>query len=347
MQTKTVLKPFEGFRSLETHHCITGSMRHIYVFNNHSLSEDLLLGIGGGVGFIYWHMKGQPPFIGGRGKGNPAQGFETCVGERTGVQISDFTTSSHRKARNSLIDNLENEQPVMMYVDMGFLPYFDFGGQEYHFGGHMVVVCGWDRASETVLLADRDKGFHPVSLADLEQARASTYKPFPPKNRWFSFDFSHKRQPTEAEFWDALREQVEAALHPPISNLGVPGIRKAAKACLKWPQLLDVEMLRFTLFNTYIFIDHKGGTGGGIFRYMFSRFLSEAAHALDQPILNQVAEDFKTIGDCWQEVAAVFHEGWDKSDPAVVLPEASRRMLEIANMEEAAWQQLETQIKRI
>ena len=29
------IKPFDGFRSLETHHCVTGSMRHVYVFNDH------------------------------------------------------------------------------------------------------------------------------------------------------------------------------------------------------------------------------------------------------------------------------------------------------------------------
>jgi hypothetical protein len=43
---------------------------------------------------------------------------------------------------------LAASQPVMHQVDMGFLPYFDFGGKEYHFGGHVVVACGYDPASE-------------------------------------------------------------------------------------------------------------------------------------------------------------------------------------------------------
>jgi hypothetical protein len=336
------LKPFEGFTSLETHHCITGSMRHIYLFNDHPLSEDMLLGIGGGVGFIYWHSKGQAPFIGGRAKGNASAHFEQDVGKRTGVQIEEFSTTSKNKARSSLIDLLEEQVPVMLYVDMGFLPYFDFGGQEYHFGGHMVVVCGWNESSQMVLVADRDKALHPIPLADLEKARGSTYKPFPPKNRWFSFDFSQKRTPSQNEYRKALREQVDGALHPPISNLGVPGIRKAARLSLKWAQTLDEEMLRFTLFNTYIFIDAKGGTGGGIFRFMFSRFLGEAGQVLGQPAFYDIANDFKEIGDRWQEVAEVFHEGWGSPDPSMGLSESSRRMLEIAEMEEAAWKRLET-----
>jgi len=33
------LKALKGFKSLETHHCVTGSMRHIYVYNDHPLNE--------------------------------------------------------------------------------------------------------------------------------------------------------------------------------------------------------------------------------------------------------------------------------------------------------------------
>ena len=60
------LKPFEGFKSLETHHCITGSMRHVFEFHDHPISEEMLLGLGAGVGFFYWHMKGQSPMYLGR-----------------------------------------------------------------------------------------------------------------------------------------------------------------------------------------------------------------------------------------------------------------------------------------
>ena len=101
------LNTLKGFKSLNTYHCVTGSMRHIYVYNNHPLSEEMLLGLGGGLGFVYWHMKGTDPFMGGRGKGRPGQGFERCAGERTGVQVEEFTTYSDRKAENSLITLLE------------------------------------------------------------------------------------------------------------------------------------------------------------------------------------------------------------------------------------------------
>ncbi|MBE9507478.1 MAG: DUF4872 domain-containing protein, partial [Chloroflexi bacterium] len=260
------LKPLEGFKSLETHHCVTGSMRHVYVYNDHPISEEMLLGLGGGVGFIYWHQKGAPPFIGGRANFERpgVEGLEKTTGRRTGVVVESYTTASARKAERALLAMLDAGQPVMIQCDMGFLPYFDFGDTEYHFGGHAVVVCGYDAETQKVLIADRD-GLYPVSMEDLEKARGSTYKPFPPQHKWYAFDFSGKRQPNADEVRQAIAEQAKGMLEPPISNFGVKGIRKAAKRALKWPAVMDEDALRFTLFNTYIFIDAEGGTGGGIF----------------------------------------------------------------------------------
>jgi len=332
------LRPLEGFKSLTTHHCVTGSMRHVYVYNDHDISEEMLLGLGAGVGFIYWHQKGTPPFIGGRA--NARGEFEPLAGKRTGVKIEPHTTSSARKAKRTLLEMLDAGQPVMIQCDMGFLPYFDFGGYEYHFGAHVVVVCGYDVETDQVLIADRDEELHPVSLEDLEKARGSTFKPFPPRHKWYTFDFSGKRQPTAEEVRQAIAEQAQGMLEPPISNFGVKGIRKAAKRVLKWPDQMDEEELRFTLFNTFIFIDATGGTGGGIFRYMFSRFLREAAEITSNDRLIEVADEFQRIGDKWQVVAEIFKSTSEADDPTAELPEISTPLLELASLEEAAWSRL-------
>ncbi len=336
------LKPLEGFKSLTTHHCITGSMRHVYVYNDHPISEEMLLGVGAGVGFIYWHQKGAPPIIGGRANFERpgVEGLAKSTGRRTGVSVESYTTSSARKAERTLLEMLDVGQPVMIYCDMGFLPYFDFGGKEYHFGGHAVVVCGYDAETRQVLIADRDGELHPVSMDALEKARGSTYKPFPPKHKWYTFDFSHKRQPTAGEVREAIAEQTQGMLEPPISNFGVKGIRKAAKRALKWPDQMDEEELRFALFNAYIFIDATGGTGGGIFRYMFSRFLREAAEMTGETRLDESANEFQRTGDKWQEVAEIFKRGWKAQDPVAVLAETKAPLMELADLEEAAWGRL-------
>ena len=332
------LEPVAGFEHFPTHHCVTGSMRHIYVFNNHDLSEEMLLGIGGGVSFSYWHFKGQPPFMGGRGGFKPP--LEELTGQRTGVRIEAHRTTSARKARKSLLEMLDAGQPVMIQCDMGFLPYFDFGGEEYHFGGHVVVVCGYDPETDAVLVADRDEALHTISMEDLARARGSTFKPFPPKNCWYTFDFARKHAPTADVARQAIREQVLAMLEPPIRNIGVAGIRKAAQMVPKWPEKLSAGELQFALFNAYIFISSVGGTGGGSFRYMFSRFLREAAEITGQNRLAQSAGEFRRIGDEWEKMGEWFRATSEALEPAAFMGECAAPLTHLADLEEAAWLKL-------
>ena len=333
------LEPLQGFQHFTTHHCVTGSMRHVYVYNEHDISEEMLLGLGAGVSFSYWHFKGQAPFIGGRGGFKPP--MEELTGQRTGVKIEMHTTTSVRKAHMTLLEMLEAGQPIMIQCDMGFLPYFDFGGQEYHFGGHVVVVCGYDPATNQVLVADRDEELHPVAMEDLEKARGSTYKPFPPKNLWYTFDFDQKRQPSAGEVCQAILEQAQAMLEPPIRNIGVKGIRKAAQSVPKWPEVLSPDELRFALFNNYLFISPVGGTGGGAFRYMFSRFLRESAEITGDSRLAESADEFRQIGDGWERLGEWFRQVSEAPEPDSMLGAGVVSLNALAGLEETAWQRLQ------
>lgn len=163
------MNPISGFKSLETHHCITGSILHIYTYNNYEISEDMLLGLGSGMGFIYWHVKGTQPFIGGRANiERPGfDGLEKTLGQRTGVNVESFRTSSARKAEKTLLELLDANEPVMLQVDMGYLPYLDLP-EDFHFGYHVIVAAGYNPVSRQVLIADRDKDLHVISVDELD-----------------------------------------------------------------------------------------------------------------------------------------------------------------------------------
>jgi hypothetical protein len=337
-----MLKPLRDFQPFETHHCITGSMRHIYEFHRYAISEDLLLGLGAGVGFVYWHMKGTMPFLGGRANvGRPGEeGLEKTAGKRTGVRVERFQTESGRKAEKAMLELLLAGEPVMVYVDMGFLPYLHFP-KKYHFGGHAVVVAGCGTEVQGVLVADRDGELHRLLVKELMRARSSKFKPFPPRNTWYSFDFDDKRPPKPEELRQAIREVVTGMLRPPIANLGVKGIRTAAARVRLWPKLMDKEQLRYACFNAFIFIDATGGTGGGLFRYMYARFLSEAEGVLGDGRLADVSKQLRRIGDLWQSAAHVFKGAAAASDPSFLLPEAAALLLKIADGEQTAWEKLD------
>ncbi len=336
------LQSFPGFEHFPTHHCITGSLRHIYAFHRYAISEELLLGLGAGVGFVYWHMKGALPFIGGRANfERPGEeGLEKVIGRRTGVEVSSFHTESAAKAEKALLGQLAAGQPVMLVLDMGFLPYFDFGGREYHFGYHVVVACGYDPQNRQVLLADRDEALHPVALATLAQARGSTYKPFPPHHAWYAFDFSRSHPPEPADILQAIRECATGMLEPPIANFGIRGIHKAAERILTWPDVLGEDDLRETCATTAIMIDARGGTGGGLFRTMYGRFLGEVTGLTGKDDLLEAGRQMQVIGARWDAAAALFEQASCADDPTPALAEVCALLPDLAAQEEAVWRRL-------
>jgi hypothetical protein len=235
--------------------------------------------------------------------------------------------------------SLESGQPVMLGVDMGFLPYFDFGGHEYHFGGHVVVVCGYDPGSDEVLIADRD-GLHTVSMLALQEARGSGFKPFPPHNLWYSFDFSQHRPPSQEEVRQSITSQAKLMLEPPIRNIGIRGIQLAADRIPHWPEQMNPAEIRLALFNMYIFTSPVGGTGGGAFRYMFSRFLHEAAVLTGDNRLTESALVFQEIGDRWETFATWCKETSEMPEAGVLLGECIPQLTSLAKQEQSAWEML-------
>lgn len=339
--SKTDLQPFPNCPALDGYHCQTNSFAKIYHHYGHPLSEDMLLGLGAGMDFIYWKQKNAPPFIGGRGN----REFTKDLGERTGVKITEKTTSSERKAQKTLLEKLSRKEPVMVYGDMAYLPWFDFP-EEYHFGGHTFVICGYD-GKESLLGSDMDqnaaglkKGFyHSITLKQLTKARGSKHQPFPPKNMYYEFDFTEYHDPTPEDIDAAVYQVANSIMNPPISNFGVKGIRKTVKEIQKWPKMYDEEMLKLALFNVYIFIE-IGGTGGGCFRYMYSRFLKEAAEITGRTEYLAASEKVMESGRKFTEMAMLFKDVLEDDESLENIPRAAEILEEIADIEEDVFSSL-------
>jgi hypothetical protein len=338
----SALEPFPNCPALDGCHCITNSLAKIFRHAGHPLSEEMLLGLGAGMGFIYWQMKmGVGTFIFVGGRSNP-KNFYQDLGSRTGVGIREVCTSSAQKAEAALLQALALEEPVMLGGDMAYLPWFHFP-EEYHFGGHTFVACGYD-GDRTVLASDMDpqmaglkKGFYaPITLEQIARARSSPYKPFPPKNLRLEFDFKGFRDPGSKEIAASIAQTVEASLNPPIKNFGVPGLRHAAKQLLQWPAIFKDHDLRMNLFNLYVFIE-IGGTGGGCFRPMYARFLEEAAKIARKPALASAAKIFRQSGGRFTEIALLFKDAEKMKGIEEKLRSASLLFSEIAGLEEKAW----------
>jgi hypothetical protein len=299
----------------------------------------MLLGLGAGMGFIYWHQKEVPPFVGSRGNNKD---FFNDIGKRTSVKIEVRSTASKKKAEEALLKKMSIKEPLMVFGDMGYLPWFDFP-EDYHFGGHTFVICGYD-GKDNVLISDMDpkavgpkKGFYSsVSLEQLKKARNSKHKPFPPKNTYLEFDFENYRLPGKEEIYSAIRQNMESMMDPPISNLGIKGIKRTADEIGKWKNIFNERELRLNLFTLYIFIE-IGGTGGGSFRYMYSRFLKEAAKITGNDKLLEGSKLVNNSGEIFTEIGSLFEDAEKAPDLDDRIKKARELFLKAAETEESAF----------
>ena len=291
----------EGFNPFIGKHCETTALKRVLDYHGLSLSEEMLLGLGGGISFIYWYMKMMPaPFVGGRsGKGTA---FPASICRRIGADVTIVETSSSKKGYEELKALLGEGEPAVVYGDMAYLPYFALP-EVAHFGGHVFVVFGLDEARDKVYIYDRGKNPVTVSIADLAKARSSKYPPFPPKHRLLKIKYPSQIGNLEHGIKEAIRECYRDMLNPPIKNIGLAGMEKWSKMVVKWPEQFKGINLLGALMNGFIYIE-TGGTGGSAFRSMYGRFLEEASSIIDQPTLKEVAEVIRQSAAVWSEIAS-------------------------------------------
>jgi len=298
----------KGFKQSGGKHCETASLKKVLDYYGLPLSEEMLLGLGGGVGFIYWYMKLMPaPFIGTRyGKG---ENFLMTICKRIGAEVTVMETNSSKKGHDELKAMLRAGEPAICYGDMAYLPYFAVP-EIAHFGGHVFVVCGLNEEENEVYISDRGKNPVTITIDDLQKARGSKFPPFPPKHRLLKIKYPSKIEDIEAGIKEGIKDCCTNMLNPPIKNIGLAGIQKWADIVTIWPKQFKGLNLYGCLFNTFMYIEISG-TGESAFRTMYAQFLEEASSILSKPALSEIAEMFKDSGKVWSEIAtAALPDSW-------------------------------------
>lgn len=301
----------ENFVPLGGSHCITNALRQIFAYHGHLLSEEMIFGLASGLSFLYLNQS-SAPLISGRTKVGE---FEAKLAQRLQITIRCRGGKDGARAQTAAKRMIDAQEPVLVYADMAYLPYLGMPSNS-HFGGHAVVLFGYDDAARQFWLSDRDNHDHPIvvpdgqlaqdshliAYEDLARARGSVHRPFPAHNRFLTFDFSAYQAPGPAAVRQAVREACAAMLTPPAQLLGCNGILKFSKEILKWRQF-DPEKLERACTANYFQIHENGGTGGGIFRRLYGGFLLEAAAILQEEKVEALGVGLIAVSERWDDIA--------------------------------------------
>lgn len=271
------------------------------------LSEAMLLGLGGGIGFAYFtfEYKGHIPTMTVMMRRHTMPGaLMAAMLPRAGVEHRVLQTTSARKAEKDLREALQTETAVLCTVGSGALGYDGGSADVAAMSPQQVAVVGID--GERAWLDDRPKEPVEVPMARLTTARGVYRKA---KHRLIAFDGQLQHHDLPAAVERAIADTVEGFTTAPYknwaANFGLRGMDKLADALegrsskKSWQRLFATDTAQATgRLRLKACLEQEYTSGGGG-RPLYADFLDEAATLCDDATLRDVASGFRQTGAMW------------------------------------------------
>jgi hypothetical protein len=298
----------ESFAHTKAGHCGSGALRDLLAFHGLDfgagpLSEGMVFGLAGGLGFLYLDVPQlRPPvYLVGR-----TGDMEEDIARHLGVPLDVRETDDPAEGWAWVRDAIDAGRPPMVWADISELEYLRVRMSNTR---HDIVIVDYDEDAGLAWIADNDREeLQACSLASLAAARSSSAFPGPNHHRVFDY-----RWP------DALgdpRTAIRAGLQTAVGNMtgggtalaglqgstGLGGVDAFTTAYPGWPEALG-DGLPEALGGLWVFIV-KAGTGGAMFRSLHAAFLRDAAALLGDAVLATLADRYDALTAAWLELAA-------------------------------------------
>lgn len=293
-------------------HCESSAMLNALRAAGYDFTEAEIIGYGAAPSFVY--EAGRFPFLGGRSADMREVFFAT-----TGVGWQGRKPEPRGDLWKEVYEVLGRGLPVMLRVDMRYLPYRYEGkiGPAYmSFGWHWIALFGVDREAGLAYVTDTDyAGLQRIRLRDLEKARASKTRRWPPAGEFAWVE-------PAAPGWTADRDGfARAALEAAAANLRAGAFQGLSAGLPELERLpdrlagLDRAVPAFLLSPALAFMSdsiERNGTGGAAFRTLYAEWLESEAPRLRDPALaakvSAAAVAARRAEAAWHALAAALSE---------------------------------------
>jgi hypothetical protein len=317
-----------GFAHRPGVHCGSTALSDALRVRGLDLSEAMAFGLGAGLGFYYLASPALTPSHLFQGR---SAHLERTACEVLGAPVRERTEDDPARAWAEIRAAVDRGLAPILATDLAELPYWR---TRTRFGGHRVVVAGYDEGRGIALVADTDRpGLEEVPLDALERARASISPPFGlPGRPWLEVDAPARPRPLAEAIAEALRRQAREMLLDPSGAAGISALERFAEALPDWPREARDEADRAWCFRYGYQIVEKRGTGGALFRRLYASFLGEAEGAVPGLARLGLRRAIEEIADGWTRLAAALRALGDEPGAAVP-PAVAEQALGLARRE--------------
>jgi hypothetical protein len=265
-------------------------------------------------------MQGNFPFLGGR-----SYNMKEVFFEGAGIKWF-FKRPKHSSGDwDPLLDILKRGMPVVLRVDMRYLPYLyggHYGPPYMSFGWHMVTLFGVDSNKNMAFISDTAQdGLQEIKLEDLEKARFSDTKVFPPLGEYYWIE----KKPSSYELnWKKLTQNAIAQVvknmkdTPPLTQecisakSGLDGLKHLGNEIVNIETTIQNRFMIPIVFNFWYGCIETNGTGGAAFRILFRNFLKVAGEKAKGLDTRKAIKAVDASIAAWHELALGFKEAAKK-----------------------------------
>lgn len=299
-----ILRPviLAGFKHRPGVHCGSTALSNALRARGLDLPEHMVFGLGAGLGFFYVTEPSQSPThtIFGR-----HLWLEKTACAVLGAGYDDRTEDDAARAWEGATRALARGIAPILITDLRHLPY---AGTRTPFNWHSVVLAGYDPERRIAFLADTEReGVCEVAFDDLERARSSDGPPFGyTGRRWMEVEAPARPRPMAEAVVDALRRQARGMLRDGRGAAGVAGLERFAEELPAWSRRASGEADRSWSFRFAYQVIERRGTGGGLFRVLYSRFLEEAERLVPSLAGSGLSARMKELAGRWTSLAQAF-----------------------------------------
>jgi len=286
-------------------HCESSAMRNALAACGYEFSEEHIIGYGAAPGFMY--QKGSFPFIGGRNTGM-REAFFSVTGVPWGVRVP----ATGEDVWGGVHELLGRGVPVMLRVDMRYLPY-RYGGRtgpaHMSFGWHWITLFRIE--GDRAWVSDTEyEGLQELAIRDLDRARRSTTKAWPPKAEyaWVEPRRADWGLDRRAATITALAAFADAATAP---DGWLKPLDAFPRDVAKLGEYVPTYLLKPALSYMAASIE-RNGTGGAAFRRLYLGWLEAERSVASDPelvaALDELIPAVRAAAEAWSALATAFDE---------------------------------------
>jgi hypothetical protein len=269
-------------------HCESSAIMNALRYEGYDVTECMITGGGGALDFSL--QKGLFPFIGARNQDMRERFFAAA-----NIGWQKRIPEGRETGWDEIAELLGRGVPVVLRVDMRFLPYRyggKYGRPEMSFGWHMITLFGVDWDAGLAYVSDTEyAGLQSIKILDLEKARTSRTKNFPPRAEYYWAEPNVAPSGKLAASWDS-RELADALARSSLDavignyeNGALEALSRFGADLSGFDSFSDKSFLYPAVFEYMAGTIEDFGTGGASFRVLYREFISYATTNGSRPEL--------------------------------------------------------------